>query len=402
MSKEFDIIVIGAGAAGMMCALTAGNRGRRVLLLDHADKVGKKIIISGGGRCNFTNIDTRADRFLSENRHFCKSALSRYTPRNIIELLEKHNIAYHEKKLGQLFCDDSAEQVVDMLVQECDAAGVKTQLDTTIETISHSNGRHHLDGHQGKAGGKERYSAEKLVIATGGLSVPKLGATNFAYEQARKFGLNIIPCRPALVPLTFTDNDLGFMRSLSGISIDCTVRCHKTTFRENLLFTHRGLSGPAILQISSYWQHMDSLHIDLLPDMHLDAVTEWLINAKTQRPKAELKTIIAEKLPTRFALGLVERKFDNRVMAEQSNKNLKAVAAFLKNWALVPTGTEGYRIAEVTVGGIDTADLSSKTMEAKIQPGLYFIGECVDVTGWLGGYNFQWAWASGYAAGHAV
>jgi len=369
-----------------MCALRAGQRGRKVLLLDHAEKVGKKILISGGGRCNFTNLDARPEAFLSNNPHFCKSALARYTQRDFIELVEKHRIAWHEKTLGQLFCDGSARQIVAMLLDECAAAGVDVRVAHRVTKVEKAD-RFTITTDHGD------FFAAALVLATGGLSIPKMGATGFAHELARRFGLKLTEVRPALVPLTLATP------AISGVSLDVVARCGRASFREALLFTHRGLSGPAILQVSSYWRPGQQIVVDMLPD--LDAAA-FLKERKRTRPKAELRTVLAEKLPQRLAQALAPDIGTEGTMANLRDRDLGALAARLKTWTIVPTGTEGYAKAEVTVGGIDTDGLSSKTMEAKSVPGLYAIGEAVDVTGWLGGYNFQWAWSSGWVAGESV
>lgn len=367
--QAFDVVIVGAGAAGLMCAIRAGQRGRRVLLLDHAEKVGKKILISGGGRCNFTNRDARPEAFLSDNPHFCKSALARYTQHDFIALVEKHRIAWHEKTLGQLFCDGSARQIVAMLLAECAEAGVDVRVGHRITSIEKAE-RFSIDTERGS------FDAGVLVLATGGLSIPKMGATGFAHDTARRFGLKITQTRPALVPFT------AAVPQISGVALEVVARCGKASFREAMLFTHRGLSGPAILQISSYWKPGQEVSIDLLPD--LDAA-KFLKERRHARPKAELRTILAEVMPQRLAAEIAADRL-----------------AELNDWRVTPTGTEGYAKAEVTLGGIDTAELSSRTMEARKVPGLFAIGEAVDVTGWLGGYNFQWAWSSGWAAGEAV
>ena len=381
-SQSFDVVIAGAGAAGLMCAIRAGQRGRRVLLLDHAEKVGKKILISGGGRCNFTNRDSRPEAFLSANPHFCKSALARYTQHDFIALVEKHGIAWHEKTLGQLFCDGSARQIVSMLLAEADAVGVDVRVAHRITGIEKSD-RFAVRTDHGD------FDAASVVLATGGLSIPKMGATSFAHDTARRFGLAVTETRPGLVPFTARVPDIA------GVSLDVVASLGRTRFREAMLFTHRGLSGPAILQISSYWHPGQEIAIDLLPDR--DAAT-FLKGRKQLRPKAELRNIVGDLMPDRLAQALVPEG----VIGERRDKELEALAAELKRWHVTPTGTEGYAKAEVTVGGIDTAELSSKTMEAKKVPGLYAIGEAVDVTGWLGGYNFQWAWSSGWVAGEAV
>ncbi len=390
--EAFDVAIVGAGAAGLMCALTAGQRGRRVLLLDHADRAGEKILISGGGRCNFTNLEVTPDRFISANPHFCKSALSRYTQRDFIELVERHRIAYHEKTLGQLFCDGSAREIVAMLLGECAAAGVDLRLGHSVSAIARAD-RFRIETSHGN------FVAAALVIATGGLSSPKLGATGFAYEIARRFGLAVIEPRPGLVPLKVAGETLTLCQSLSGVSVDAVVSCGRHSFRENILFTHRGLSGPAILQISSYWRDGEILSIDLTPGIGAE---RFLKDRKRTRPKAELKTVLAEVMPTRLAQALAEAAPFADSIANIPDRSLSAIAERLKHWHLRPTESEGWAKAEVTVGGIDTAGLSSSTMEARNVPGLYMIGEAVDVTGWLGGYNFQWAWSSGWCAGMAV
>jgi predicted Rossmann fold flavoprotein len=391
--EAFDVVIVGAGAAGLMCAMTAGSRGRRVLLLDHAERPGAKILISGGGRCNFTNLEVAPERFLSHNPHFCKSALSRYTQQDFISLVERHQIAYHEKTLGQLFCDGSAREILAMLIAECAAVRVDLRLSHYIVEIVR-NDRFRIETNKGN------FMAATVVLATGGLSILKLGASGFAYEMARRFGLPIMEPRPGLVPLKVVGDALELCEQLSGVSVDAVVSCGRQSFRENVLFTHRGLSGPAILQISSYWHHGDSLSIDLLPALEAEY---FLRERKRTRPKAQLKNVLAEVLPTRLAYGLAEMAAPHGgTMANLPDPILKATAALLKGWHVRPQASEGWPKAEVTVGGIDTDGLSSKTMEAREVAGLYVIGEAVDVTGWLGGYNFQWAWSSGWCAGQAV
>ena len=385
MSHSFDAIILGAGAAGLFCAATAGQRGRRVLLLDHNTQAGRKILISGGGRCNFTNIHTAPDRYLSANPHFAKSALARYTPMDFLKLVESYGIAWHEKTLGQLFCDGSARQIVAMLLEECAKGGVTIRLGSQSGAVEHRDGQFHLAG----------ASAPALVIATGGPSIPKLGATPFAYELARQFGLKVVQPRPALVPLTLSGKEALFTE-LSGVATEVVARCGKAAFREAALFTHRGLSGPAILQVSSYWQRGEDLRIDFLPDQPQG----WLLAAKRAQPRSSLRKALP--LPERLATTLAERLGVAGELGNQSDKALRAAEAALHDWPFHPTGSEGFAKAEVTAGGISTADLSSQTMEARTVPGLYAIGEAVDVTGWLGGYNFQWAWASGFAAGQAI
>lgn len=390
-SQSYDVIILGAGAAGMMCAFTAGQRGRRVLLLDHADRPGKKILISGGGRCNFTNLHTAADRFVSANPHFAKSALGRYTAGDFLALVEKHGIAWHEKTLGQLFCDGSAKQIVALLQDECDAGGVEMALGQPVRDIDHADGTYRVTF------GERTATAPALVIATGGPSIPQMGATGFAYDLARRFGLKVVEPRPALVPLTLGGEETLF-RSLSGVAAEVIARAGKTAFREAALFTHKGLSGPAILQISSYWRHGESVGIDFLPGL----APGWLVAAKHARPRAALASVLGNHLPARLAETLADRLGIEGELGTATDRKVAVAAAQLADWRFTPNGTEGFAKAEVTVGGISTAELSSQTMEARRVPGLYAIGEAVDVTGWLGGYNFQWAWASGWAAGMAI
>ncbi len=385
------MIILGAGAAGLMCAMTAGSRGRRVLLLEHADAAGKKILISGGGRCNFTNLEASAERFVSDNSHFCRAALARYTQHDFLALVEKHRIPWHEKTLGQLFCDGSARAIVRMLLDECEAAGVDTRLSHSVRDIIRSDTFRVETDHN-------TFSAPALVLATGGLSIPKMGATGFTHDIAARFGLPLTEIRPALVPLTFAGDDLALMQPLSGVSLDVQAACGGKAFREAMLFTHRGLSGPAILQISSYWREGAAIVLDLLPG--IDAASE-LIARKQARPNAELRTILAELLPQRLAHALAAR-FGDGPMGRLRDRALSDIATALKSWRLLPSGTEGYAKAEVTLGGVDTAALSQRTMAVKSVPGLFVVGEAVDVTGWLGGYNFQWAWSSGWCAGQAV
>ncbi|HEV2598977.1 NAD(P)/FAD-dependent oxidoreductase [Sphingopyxis sp.] len=386
---SYDAIVLGAGAAGLMCAAVAGQRGKRVLLLDHADQVGKKILISGGGRCNFTNIHTAPDRYISANPHFAKSALARYTAADFIELVDRYGIAHHEKTLGQLFCDGSAKQIVAMLLEECAKGGVDVRCGRPVGDVTHA------DGKFGVAFGEQAFAAPNLVIATGGPSIPKMGATGFAYELARQFGLRVVEPRPALVPLTLGGGDVLF-RDLSGVATPVEARAGKAAFREAALFTHKGLSGPAILQISSYWRHGEPVTIDFLPD----AAPGWLLDTKRAKPRTTLASAIA--LPDRLAQTLAERLALPGELGALTDRKLAEAEAQLARWPFRPNGTEGFAKAEVTVGGISTANLSSQTMMAKSVPGLYAVGEAVDVTGWLGGYNFQWAWASGHAAGQAL
>ena len=384
---DFDVVILGAGAAGLMCAITAGQRGRRVLLLDHAPKVGSKILISGGGRCNFTNLETRPDRFLSANPHFCKSALGRYKPADFIALVQRHGIAFHEKTLGQLFCDGSARAIVAMLEAECAAAHVDIRVGHRVTDLSRAD-RFRIETDHGA------FSAESLVLATGGLSIPKMGATGFAHDAARRFGLRLTDIRPGLVPLTFDDPPLAMMAGLAGVSLDTEAAVGRTRFGEASLFTHRGLSGPAILQVSSYWRD-GPVMLNLLPGQDAAAL---LLDRKRARPRATLRGILSESLPARLAAVLAGDQGEAR-MADIPDRVLRSLAERLGRWSVTPSGTEGYAKAEVTLGGVDTAGLSSRTMAANDVPGLFVIGEAVDVTGWLGGYNFQWAWASGWCAG---
>lgn len=390
-AQPYDTIILGAGAAGMMCALTAGQRGQRVLLLDHADEPGKKILISGGGRCNFTNINTAPDRYLSANPHFAKSALGRYSAQDFVDLVDRHGIKWHEKTLGQLFCDGSAKQIVAMLLDECDAGNVTIGLGQPIREVDHADGRYRVTF------GDRIATAPSLVIATGGPSIPKMGATGFAYDLARRFGLKVVEPRPALVPFTLGGEEILF-RSLSGVAAEVVARCGKTAFREAALFTHKGLSGPAILQISSYWRHGEAIGIDFLPDLK----PAWLAEAKRANPRTVFRKLLAAHLPARLAETLADRLGVEGELGTQTDKRLDEVARHLTDWRFTPNGTEGLAKAEVVAGGIATDGLSSQTMEARKVPGLYAIGEAVDVTGWLGGYNFQWAWASGWAAGQVV
>jgi predicted Rossmann fold flavoprotein len=390
--NNFDVIIIGAGAAGLMCALRAGQHGKKVLLLEQGEQVGAKIIISGGGRCNFTNREILPERFISSNPHFCKSALKGYTQHDFIALVEKYKIPYHEKTLGQLFCDGSSRAIQNMLLGECHIGKVDIR---THQRIGEVGRREAFYVHAGD----ELFEAPALVLATGGLSIPKMGASAFSHRIATQFGIPLTETRAALVPLTFEGDVLTLMRALSGVSLEVVASCGKQAFREAMVFTHRGLSGPAILQISSYWREGLGLSLDLLPGMNAEAV---LIERKKARPKSELKTILGEILPQRLAHSLTAAYFSNRPMGELSDKKLSEIARFLKAWQLQPTGSEGYAKAEVTLGGVDTKALSSKTMQVTAVPGLYIIGEAVDVTGWLGGYNFQWAWSSGWAAGSAL
>ena len=388
----FDAIIIGAGAAGLMCAMTAGGRGRRVLLLDHLDRAGAKILISGGGRCNFTNESCAPDRFLSGNPRFCTSALRRYTAQDFIALVQKHRIPFHHKALGQLFCDGSARAIVAMLLEECEAAGVDLRLGHQVTGVSRADGF-------GVETDRGRFTAPCLVLATGGLSIPKMGATGFAHDVARQFGLPLTLIRPGLVPLTFSGESLALMQGLSGVALPVRASVGRQGFEEALLFTHRGLSGPAVLQASSLWSEGCMLDVDLLPGTDAGA---FLLDRKRSRPRAEVRTVLAEALPQRLAVALATAHASAAPMAEQPDRALRSLAAQLNAWRLMPAGSEGYAKAEVTLGGVDTRALSSRTMEAASVPGLFVIGEAVDVTGWLGGYNFQWAWSSGWCAGQAV
>jgi predicted Rossmann fold flavoprotein len=391
-AAAFDAIIIGAGAAGLMCALTAGQRGKKVLLLDHAEQVGEKIRISGGGRCNFTNLQIGADRFLSGNPNFCRSALDRYTQADFIALVERHRIAYHEKTLGQLFCNDTSRSIIAMLLAECARGDVDVRTGHAVTDVSHADGFHVATTHGA-------FTASSLVLATGGLSIPKMGATGFAYDLAQRFGLRVTERLPALVPLKATPQMLGIDDVLAGVALEAIVSCAGHSFREAMLFTHRGLSGPAILQISSYWRPGDVVSLDVMPDCDARAT---LLERKRARPKAEAKTVLAELLPARLAHALAEKHLPRGPIAALSDRTLGDFADRLKHWEVRATESEGWSKAEVTLGGIDTHDLSSKTMEARQVPGLYAIGEAVDVTGWLGGYNFQWAWSSGWCAGQAI
>ncbi|GGI92180.1 NAD(P)/FAD-dependent oxidoreductase [Legionella impletisoli] len=392
--KKFDVIIVGAGAAGLMCAIEAGKRGRHVQVLDHANKVGKKILMSGGGRCNFTNYYASPDNYISHNPHFCKSALSRYTQWDFIELVKKHQIPFHEKTLGQLFCDNKSKDIVELLVKECRQVNSEISLETSIEKIKKQNNQtYRLITSNGE------YVCQSLVIATGGLSIPTMGASSFAYKVAEQFGINVWPTRAGLVPLTLDIADKERFSPLSGISVDSLVSTDNMAFRENILFTHRGLSGPAILQISSYWMPGEFIHIKLLPSLNL---LEKLKSERKNASRKPLFSILSQYFPKRVVEVFIPKGLNEKIMADCSNVELEAVVQQLNNWQIKPNGTEGYRTAEVTLGGIDCDAISSKTMEALNHKGLYFIGEALDVTGWLGGYNFQWAWSSGWAAGQVV
>ena len=390
MIKKFDVIVIGAGAAGMMSAIEAGKRGRKVLLVDHSKKIGEKIRISGGGRCNFTNINSNPNKFISQNPKFVKSALSQYTQNDFINLINKYEIKFHEKKLGQLFCDQSAQQIVEMLLKECDLANVVIQKEFIIKDINKENDQYIV------ATEAEKYLSQSLIIATGGLSVPKIGATSFGYEIAKKFDHSLIETLPALVPLTFNEKILKMCKELTGLSVETIFSFNKVLFQEGMLFTHRGLSGPSILQISSYWKLGNNIKINLSPKRN---VFKFLEDKKISNPKQEITSIIGDILPKRLSQIICEENKVSGNICEISNKILKQLSDSINTWVIKPTGSEGYRTAEVTLGGINTNEISSQTMMSNNHKGLFFIGELVDVTGHLGGYNFQWAWSSGYVAG---
>ena len=391
--NNYDVIIIGASASGLMCAIEAGKRGRSVLVLDHAEKTCKKILISGGGRCNFTNQDVTADNFISKNPHFCKSALSRFSQWDFIAMIEAYQIPYHERDHGQLFCNNSARDIRDMLETECHQANVTIKVNTTIEQVTRQHPGFALTTSSGS------FNCSSLVIATGGLSIPKMGATPFGYKIAEQFDLKVNQPVAGLVPFTLHEKDKAHFSALSGIAVDCIASTEHQSFRENLLFTHRGLSGPAMLQISSYWKPGETLHVNLLPGMDLD---EELNNLKNQASKQQVKTALGQYLPKRLITTIIENNLLDLPVNALSNQQTQRLTDMIHNWQIKPNGTEGYRTAEVTVGGIDTDELSSKTLESKAVAGLYFIGEVVDVTGWLGGYNFQWAWSSGWCAGQYV
>lgn len=397
LPKSIDVLIIGAGAAGLMCALIASQRGRKVYVLEHANKVGKKILMSGGGRCNFTNIHTSPNNFISKNNKFCKSALSRYTPDDFISLVKHHNIPFHEKKLGQLFCDNKSKDILEMLLNECHKAGARIRTHCSISKIEPGQDKFIIHSNLGNI------ECQSLVVATGGLSIPTMGATGFGYDLARQFGIKVSATRAGLVPVILNQHSMDKLSKLSGSSIEVEVSCNKMAFNEMMLFTHRGLSGPAILQISSYWKPGESIEIDLLP--HIQVIDVLLDRQKT-RPKAELKTILAELMTKKIAQTLIELWFgniyNNKPINQISSSDLKLISRHIHHWIVTPSGSEGYRTAEVTLGGVDCNEISSKTMESNKQKGLYFIGEVLDVTGHLGGFNFQWAWASGSAAGEFV
>ena len=390
MTEQFDVIVVGAGAAGMMSAIEAGKRGRKVLLVDHAKKIGEKIRISGGGRCNFTNIHTHPSKFISNNPKFVISALKQYTQNNFIDLIKKHNIKFHEKKLGQLFCDESAQQIIDMLLLECEMAKVVLKKDTTIDDIDKQDDKYFI------VVGNDKYFCQSLIIATGGLSIPKIGASKFGYDIAKKFNLKVVETLPALVPLTFSEKILAICKELTGLSVEAVVSFKKTFFEEGMLFTHRGLSGPSVLQISSYWKLGDNIKVNLSPKIDVD---KFLNDKKVSNPKQDINITVSEILPKRLAHIICNENNVSGNICELSKKVLNQLSSSINAWVINPTGSEGYRTAEVTLGGIDTEEISSKTMMSKKHSGLFFIGEVMDVTGHLGGYNFQWAWSSGYVAG---
>ena len=389
-TEAYDVIIVGAGAAGMMSAIEAGKRGRKVLLVDHSKKIGEKIRISGGGRCNFTNIHTKPNKFISQNPKFVISALNQYTQNDFINLIKKHNIKFHEKKLGQLFCDESAQQIINMLLLECEKVNVVLKKEVIVDDVGKKDEGYFITTNS------NQYIANSLIIATGGLSIPKIGASNFGYKVAKKFDLDIVETLPALVPLTFSEKILAKCKELAGLSVEAVVSFKKTFFEEGMLFTHRGLSGPSVLQISSYWKLGDNININLAPKLNL---FQSLESKKKLEPKKDINLIISEILPKRLAQIICKENEVSGNICELSSKKIKQLSDAINSWAINPTGSEGYRTAEVTSGGVNTNELSSKTMMVKKHSGLFFIGEVVDVTGHLGGYNFQWAWSSGFVAG---
>ena len=393
MNNQFDVIVIGAGAAGLMCSIEASKRNKSVFLLEHTSKIAEKIRISGGGRCNFTNLYSDNNNFLSDNKHFCKSAFANYTQLDFINLVKKHCIEFHEKKLGQLFCNKSAKDIIEMLISECEQNKVCISLNTKINTLEKNENFYVLETNKGI------FSSSKIVVATGGLSIPKIGATDFGYKIAKQYNLKVTNLYPALVPLTFENETLEFCKSLAGVSVNASVKINKTVFDEGLIFTHRGISGPSILQISSFWKHGKEITINLLPEKN---VNEILKTRRIDTPKQSVSNILSDYLPNRLALAICHKLKIIDKIADTSNENINKIAQSINKWTIIPTGTEGYKTAEVTLGGVDTKEISSSTMECKKQPGLYFIGEVLDVTGHLGGHNFQWAWSSGYLAGQNV
>ena len=390
MNKKFDVIVIGAGAAGLMCAIEAGKRNKKVLIVEHTSKIAEKIRISGGGKCNFTNIYSSNENFLSNNRHFCKSAFSKYTQNDFIDLVKKYKIKFHEKKLGQLFCDNSARDVIEMLITECENQKVEIKINTEIKSIIHEENLYILETV------KDKFECSSLVVATGGLSISKIGASDFGYKIADQFNLKVTNLYPALVPLTFKDDILEFCKSLAGVSIEASVKINKTIFNEGLIFTHRGISGPSILQISSYWKPESTIEVNLLPQISMD---KTLRERRIKTPKQNISNVLSDFLPNKLAIAITNLLNTNKKIGEASNETLRKISNFINKLTVLPTGTEGYKTAEVTLGGIDTNEINSSTMESKKHSGLYFIGEVVDVTGHLGGHNFQWAWSSGYVAG---
>ena len=393
MNNKYDVIIIGAGAAGLMCSFEAGKRGKKVCLLEHSSKIAEKIRISGGGRCNFTNLFSTDNNFISDNKHFCKSAFAKYTQNDFIDLVKKHNIQFFEKKLGQLFCIKSAKDIIDMLVSECINQKVEIFIDTKIKNLSKDENSYIVNTDKGTI------SSPSIVIATGGLSIPKIGATDFGYQIAKQFNLKVTELTPALVPLVFEKDILDFCKSLAGTSLNASIKINKTVFKEGLIFTHRGLSGPSILQISSYWVKDSPIKINLLPDQDIEVI---LKNRRISTPKQIVSKILSDYLPNKLSLAICDQLKVKKQIGDTSNQILKKVSNFVNNWTVVPSGTEGYKTAEVTLGGIDTKEISSSTMECKKHPGLYFVGEVLDVTGHLGGHNFQWAWSSGFLAGQYV
>ena len=393
MNNKYDVIVIGAGAAGLMCSFEAGKRGKKVCLLEHSSKIAEKIRISGGGRCNFTNLFSTDNNFISDNKHFCKSAFAKYTQNDFIDLVKKHNIEFFEKKLGQLFCIKSAKDIIDMLVSECISQKVEIFINTKIQNLSKDENSYIVNTDKGTI------SSPSIVIATGGLSIPKIGATDFGYQIAKQFNLKVTELTPALVPLVFEKDILDFCKSLAGTSLNASIKINKTVFKEGLIFTHRGLSGPSILQISSYWVKDSPIKINLLPDQDIEVI---LKNRRISTPKQIVSKILSDYLPNKLSLAICDQLKVKTQIGDTSNQILKKVSNFVNNWTVVPSGTEGYKTAEVTLGGIDTKEISSSTMECKKHPGLYFVGEVLDVTGHLGGHNFQWAWSSGFLAGQYV
>ena len=394
MNRNFEVIVIGAGAAGLMCAIEAGKRNKKVLIIEHSSKIAEKIRISGGGRCNFTNLYSNSENFLSNNKHFCKSAFSKYTQNDFIDLVKKHKIKFHEKKFGQLFCDHSAKDIIEMLITECEIQKVEISLNTEIKSVIREENLYILETEN-----KGKFICSSLVIATGGLSIPKIGASDFGYKIANQFNLKVTNLYPALVPLTFKDDILEFCKSLAGVSIEASVKINKTIFNEGLIFTHRGISGPSILQISSYWKPDRSIEVNLLP---LNSMDKTLKERRVKTPKQNISNVLSDFLPNKLAMAITSLLNTNQKIGEASNSTLNKISNFINKLNVLPTGTEGYRTAEVTLGGIDTNEINSATMECKKYSGLYFIGEVVDVTGHLGGHNFQWAWSSGYVAGQNV